>query len=704
MKQVFQSLSSGETELLELPSPKLNDNSILIASSVSLISPGTEKMLIDFGKASFLEKALKQPEKVNQVISKVKTDGIGPTIDAVKSKMEEPIALGYSNVGKVQAIGKNVQGFHVGERVVSNGPHADLVNVPCNLCAKVPDNVTDKQASFTVIASIGMQAIRLAKPSLGETFVVSGLGLIGLITAQLLKANGCNVLGLDPDISKCNIAESLGIKSLCLSNNRDAISWCLNNNNNNEVDGVLIAATTESNDPIDTAAQICRQRGRIILVGVTGLNLKRDYFYKKEITFQVSCSYGPGRYNHQYEEKGNEYPLGLVRWSLNRNFQAVLEKISNNSLNVDQLISSEFYFEDSVNAYKELTEKSSSNLGIILKYKNNIDQNQTIHIKEKFNHKDNSNKSLKSLSLSVIGAGNYAGRVLIPALNKAGANLNTITANNGIKPFLLGGKFGFKKASTDVNSTINSKESDIIVIATRHNSHGELIIKALKAGKHIFVEKPLCINNEELTQIKANYNNSRILMIGYNRRFSPLIKEMKKILDSKNSSKTYIYTCNAGSLGKEHWNNDPDIGGGRLIGEACHFVDLLRHLNGNKIKELSVKSLSNIGDKVSETYTITIEFNDGSMGTIHYLADGHNSFPKERLEVFVDNSIIQLDNFRKLNHWNSNGLQVKRSKQDKGNNQCIKEFLDSIKNGRQSPIPIDEIFEVQKYLINSIQS
>ena len=702
MKQVFQSLTSGKTELLDLPSPKLNDNSILIASSISLISSGTEKMLIDFGKASFIEKALKQPEKVNQVINKAKTDGIGPAIEAVKSKMEEPIALGYSNVGKIKAIGKNVKGFHVGERVVSNGPHADLVNVPYNLCAKVPDKVTNEQASFTVIASIGMQGIRLAKPSLGETFVVSGLGLIGLITAQLLKANGCNVLGLDPDISKCNIAESLGIKSLCLSNNRDAISWCLNNNNNNEVDGVLIAASTESNDPIDTAAQICRQRGRIILIGISGLNLKRDYFYKKEIKFQVSCSYGPGRYNNQYEEKCNEYPIGLVRWSLNRNFQAVLEKISDNSLNVDKLISSEYDFEDSVNAYEELSKKSSSILGIILKYKNDIDQNQTINIKQKFIVKDNSIESLKNPSLSVIGAGNYSGRVLIPALHKYGANLNTITANNGIKPLLLGEKFGFEKASTDVNSTINSKDSDIIVITTRHNSHGELIIKALNAGKHIFVEKPLCIKNEELTQIMANYNNSRILMIGYNRRFSPLIQEMKKTLDSKNSPKTYIYTCNAGSLGKDHWHNDLEIGGGRLISEACHFVDLLRHLNGNKIKNLSVKSLSHISNQVSETYTITIEFNDGSMGTIHYLADGHNSFPKERLEVFAENSIIQLDNFRKLSYWNSNGLKVKRSKQDKGHNQCIKEFLDSIKKGKQSPIPINEIFEVQNYLINSI--
>ncbi len=710
MKQVFQSLSNGETQLLDIPSPNLCSTEILVRTRISLLSSGTERILVEFGKSNLINKARKQPDKVKEVIDKTITDGLFSTLDAVRSKLAQPIPLGYSNVGEVIGVGEKVKGFNIGDRVLTNGPHAEIFSVSKNLSALIPNDVSDEAASFTVLSSIGLQGIRLAAPTLGETFLVSGLGLIGLLTAQLLKSHGCIVLGIDPDPNQCKIAESLGIDTLLLSDGVEPISWCLSKTSGIGVDGVVVTASTTSSEPIHMAAQACRQRGRIILVGVTGLELRRDLFYKKELTFQVSCSYGPGRYDDEYEKKGNDYPIGFVRWTEQRNFKAILELLQAGKIKTDCLISHHFPIERAEEAYELLTSNEKS-LGILLTFspKSNIQENK-ISLKEEQNfYKTDKNQAI----INVIGAGNYASRTLIPAFKKAGAKFRTIGASSGIRSFFLAKKFDFNLVTTNYKDILEDDLSNSIVIATRHDSHSEFIIKSLENGKNVFVEKPLCLTLNELNQIETLYKNKfneaislrknpPILMVGFNRRFSPLVLELKKYLKNITSPKAFIYTCNAGAIPSNHWIHDPNIGGGRLIGEGCHFVDLIRYLVNSPISKLSVEFISD-DCNLLDNFVIQLSFDDGSLGTVNYFSNGSKSFPKERLEVFADGQIFQLDNFRKLKSWGRKSIKTKKTFfQDKGQQNCAKAFLNSISNGGLSPIPIEEIVEVQSFILKAI--
>tara|TARA_Y100001968_G_scaffold93441_1_gene84015 strand:- start:809 stop:2914 length:2106 start_codon:yes stop_codon:yes gene_type:complete len=699
MKQLFQSLSSGDCEIIDIPSPVVKPGHLLIKSNCSLISSGTERMLLDFGKANWVEKAQKQPDKVRQVLDKALTDGPTKAIEAVQSKLSEPIAVGYCNVGEVVAIGQGVSGFNLGDRVVSNGAHAELVLVPKNLCAVIPETVDDDTAVFTILASIGLQGIRLAKPTFGETFGVSGLGLIGLLTSQLLLAQGCRVIGIDPDSSKCKLAESFGLDTLNLSNNSNPLETLNNYTNGRGLDGVLVTAATNSSDPIHLSAQACRQRGRIILVGVTGLNLRRELMYKKELSFQVSCSYGPGRYDSDYEQKGQDYPIGFVRWTEQRNFEAILSAFSTSSLKSDNLISHKFNFEDSADAYDLLISKEPS-LGILFNYSENVNINQNkIKLEER---KSDPNNSPKNPVLGVIGAGNYAKRVLLPAFKKAGAKFEVIVATSGFGPVTVGKKFNFSSASTDLNEIFKNSLCNTVVIATRHDSHASLIEKALLEEKHVFVEKPLCLTESELKSIKKVYLPNKLLMVGFNRRFSPLIKELKNNLSKFLGPKAFVYTVNAGAIKEDHWTQDPNEGGGRLLGEACHFVDLLRHLASSPIQSLQLINAQD-SKPISDTFTLQMKFEDGSIGTIHYFSNGHNSFQKERLEVFVGNAVFQLNNYRELIAWGIPSFRAKKNfVQNKGQNECVLAFLNSIQSGEPCPIPIDEIFEVQDWILKSI--
>ena len=527
MKQVFQDLKNGESLIKNIPAPSINKNQVLVKSICSLISSGTENMLVRFGKANPLGKAMQQPEKVKDVINKISSDGILETIDAVKNKIEQPLPLGYSNVGVIIKVGEGVKNFKVGDRIASNGPHAEIFAVNQNLCALIPVNVSNESAVFTVIASIGLQGIRLANPSFGETFLVSGLGLIGLLTAQLLLSQGCKVLGVDPDEERCLLARSFGVNALNISESVDQVSWCFNETGNIGIDGAIITAATNSSEPINLSAKACRKRGRIILVGSTAINLKRDIFYEKEITFQVSCSYGPGRYDKSYEEKSNDYPIGFVRWTEQRNFQAILYSIEKKYLQTTKLISHRFKLNDIKGAYEVLTGEEKKNLGILIEYENEfIDLSQKVIDEDTY--KKNEIKLLRENPfIGFIGSGNYASRILIPAFKKAGANFHTLVSKNGITPSYFGKKFNFPIVSTDVESLINDKECNTVVITTRHDSHANLVIKSLKKGKNIFVEKPLCLNFDDLELIKEEFNKANnkfhekpILMVGYNRRFS----------------------------------------------------------------------------------------------------------------------------------------------------------------------------------------
>jgi predicted dehydrogenase/threonine dehydrogenase-like Zn-dependent dehydrogenase len=704
MKQLVQSLSTGSSEVVELPAPVPGPGELLIRSHCSLVSAGTERMLVDFGKANWLEKAQQQPDKVRQVLDKARTDGPWTTLEAVRSKLEQPIPLGYCHVGKVLAVGSGVRGFAPGDRVASNGPHAELVTVPQNLCARIPDGVDDEAAAFTVLGAIGLQGLRLAQPTLGETVLVSGLGLIGLLTAQLLAAQGCRVLGVDPDPKQCSLAASLGVEMLRLEAGVDAVAWCLQQTAGIGVDAVLITAATSSSEPVHVAASSCRQRGRIVLVGVTGLELRRDLFYKKELSFQVSCSYGPGRYDPAYEQQGHDYPIGFVRWTEQRNFVAVLQALARGSLRTEALISHRFDLEQAAEAYALLSSDAPS-LGILLRYSAPIQQARTLTLQAQ---PQPLSMPATQPRLAVIGAGNYAARQLIPAFQKAGAQLHSLCASSGLAPVLVGRRFGFAQASTDVQAVLADASCNAVVIATRHDSHARLVLDALAAGKHVFVEKPLCLTLAELERIEAAYGQAAaagpapLLMVGFNRRFAPLVQELRQQLARLTGPKAFVYTCNAGAIALDHWTQDPRSGGGRLLGEACHFVDLLRDLAGSPINALQLCSAAD-SKPCPDTLSLQLSFANGSIGTVHYFANGSKAFAKERLEVFGGGAVLRLDNFRRLEAWGLPGFRTRRRfNQDKGQLACCQAFVAAIASGGAAPISQDELFSVQRQLLSAV--
>ena len=708
MKQILQNLSNGETTLVDVPCPKIQKGSLLISSRNTLVSAGTERMLVDFSKANVIDKARQQPDKVKIVLDKVKTDGLMPTIDAVRSKLDQPLPLGYCNAGVVLESG--VSSFDKWDRVVSNGNHAEVVRVAENLCAKIPEGVDDESAAFTVLAAIGLQGIRLIKPTLGETVVVSGLGLIGLMTVQMLRANGCRVLGLDFDSSRCELAHQFGAETVDLSRGEDPIAVAQAFSRGRGVDAVVVAAATDSDEVMHQAAEMCRKRGRIVLVGVVGLNLRRDDFFKKEITFQVSASYGPGRYDPVYEEKGQDYPVGFIRWTEQRNFEAVLDMMATGSLDVKPLISHRYSIDDAVQAYTLLGDSSA--LGILLEYPEHDEEvlrKPVVALDEKVRLYTGSTPVV-----GFIGAGNYASRTLIPAFKEAGAALDTLVTSGGISGVHHGIKAGFKTAATELESLWNSDEINTVVIVTRHDAHASQVLSAVESGKNIFVEKPLALSLSEAEAIDVAFkkvndtrNDPLRLMVGFNRRFAPHIVKMKSLLESKREPKVVVITVNAGAIPVEHWAQDPEVGGGRIVGEGCHFIDLMRFLVGYSITGHQTMMMGDApgveirDDKVS----ISLSFTDGSFGTIHYLANGGKAFPKERIEVFCGDAVLQMNNYRVLTGFGWPSFKkMKLMKQDKGQAACTKAFVDSIKSGKPSPIPYEEVMESSRVSIEVAES
>jgi len=699
MKQILQSLKTGKTEISEVPLPAVHDREVLVQTRNSLVSAGTERMLVEFGKAGWIEKAKQQPEKVKMVLDKTKSDGLAPTIESVFAKLEQPLPLGYCNAGKIMQVGKGVLGFQEGDRVVSNGQHAEFISVPQMLCAKIPDSVSDEEASFAVLGSIALQGIRLAKPTLGESVVVMGAGLIGLMTIQLLRAQGCRVMAVDFDKSRLQLASEFGAEIMDLSSGGDVVDVVHGFSRGYGADAVLITVSSKSNDPVAYAAKMSRKRGRIILIGVTGLELSRADFYEKELTFQVSCSYGPGRYDPSYEEKGNDYPIGFVRWTEQRNFQAVLDMMAEKKLNVRPLISHRYPISEAEKAY-DLILSSNPSLGILLDYE----------IQE-FSKKDNlihlsKPKSLSEgeIGLSFIGSGNFATKILIPAFQKTGVSFLSIASKNGVSGSINGKKFGFQQTTTDVEKLLQDERSKVVVIASKHDSHAKYVKMALSAGKHVFVEKPLCLTHDELRDLEEFYEslsgdeNTPSLMVGYNRRFSPQIKKIKGLLSSYNEPKSFVLTVNAGQIPTGHWLHDEEIGGGRILGEGCHFIDLLRFLSGSAIKGFTKSSMNS---ENGDTTSIQLSFRDGSIGTIHYFANGSKEFPKERMEVFCSGKVLQLDNFRKLRGFGWPGFRTMNLwKQDKGHHACVHSFIESLREGKSCPISIKEIFEVTRVSID----
>ncbi len=704
MKQILQNLKTGATEVTDVPCPQVVPGQLLIRTTRSLVSAGTERMLLDFGKANPIEKARQQPDKVRMVLDKVKTDGLLPTLDAVQNKLAQPLPLGYCNVGTVLESGSGVEGFAAGDRVASNGKHAEIVSVPINLCARVPEAVADEDAAFTVVGAIALQGIRLAQPTLGEAVVVTGLGLIGQLAIQLLRAHGCRVLGIDFDREKLDLARRFGAGVVDLGAGEDPVKAAERFSRGRGVDAVIVTAATKSSEPMHQAALMCRKRGRIVLVGVTGLELSRDDFFKKELTFQVSCSYGPGRYDPAYEEKGQDYPVGYVRWTEQRNFEAVLDMMADGRLDVKPLISHRFTLDHVDQAY-QVVGGSEPSLGIVLTYPTPAEKPEAV-VREtsvRLVHATVTTARAaldRPVKIAFIGSGNYATSTLIPAFKSAGARLASVASSAGVSGVHAAKKYGFEESTTDTSRLFADPSVDAVVITTRHDSHARFILQGLEAGKHVFVEKPLCLTLEELTAIETTFQQSirgdeaPILMVGFNRRFAPQVQKIQSLLAGLNGPKAFVMTVNAGAIPADHRTQDPAIGGGRIIGEACHFIDLLRFLASSPIVSESKLTMDSIN---RDTASLQLGFADGSIGTIHYLANGCKAFPKERLEVFVSGRVLQLDNFRKLVGYAWPGFRhMNLWRQDKGQQNCAAAFVRAVQLGGPAPIPFAEIVETSR--------
>ena len=694
MKQILQSFKTGKTELVELPSPVVKTGQILIKTTRSLVSLGTERMLVEFGKASLVQKARQQPEKVKMVLDKIKTEGLIPTIETVFNKLEQPLPLGYCNVGEVIAVGKSVTDFKIGDRVASNGQHAEFVSIPQNLVAHIPDNVLDNEAVFTVIGAIGLQGIRLINPTMGETIVVIGLGLIGLLSAEMLIANGCKVIGYDLDDNKVAIAKEKGVIAFNPLKGNDPVKTVLNNTNNIGSDAVLITASAKNNDIISQAAQMSRKRGRITLVGVIGLDISRAEFYEKELSFQVSCSYGPGRYDDDYEMKGLDYPLPFVRWTEKRNFETVLQLISSGKLNVENLISELVPLKDFDKIYKEIG--TSKSIASIIKYNEKSKVENTIIVNKK---KLKPNKGV----IGIIGAGNFTKMTLLPALKNIDAQIKHIVSSGGINGTALARKHNIAQSTTDYDLVLADSDVDLVMITTRHNLHSNMVIKALERGKHVFVEKPLALNIKDLELIEESYKkNNGSLMIGFNRRFSPHTRKIKSLLGD--SPMNIVATMNAGLIPPEVWVHDMEVGGGRIIGEACHYLDLMVFLSGSKIKAVCMNALGENPAENTDNGSILVKMENGSTGVVNYFANGSKSYAKERLEVFSNEKTLIMDNFIKTTGYGTKGFSKLKTKLDKGHKAQFSSIIEKLKQGDVSLIPYKELINVTKASFAAIQS
>lgn len=704
MQQIIQDLKSGNTILEHVPLPRVGSGKILIKTHRSLVSLGTEKMLVSFGQANLFDKARQQPERVKDVLNKMKTDGIQPTVEAVFRKLGTPLPLGYSQAGEVIEVGSGVTEFKQGDRVISNGHHAEYVAVPKNLVAKIPDGVSYEEAAFTVVGAIGLQGIRLVQPTLGETVAVIGLGLIGLITCQLLKANGCKVVGFDLDEDKLKRAEKYGVLAVNPAT-QDPVRYMEEVTNQVGADAVIITASTKSNEVIKQAAQMSRKRGRIVLVGVIGLNIDRSDFFEKELTFQVSCSYGPGRYDEAYEQRGIDYPLPYVRWSEKRNFEAILEAIRNGSLDVQSLITERVPLEQYQTIYGNMN--NSQSIASILEYPPTPNRQPPTANPQTITLPKNTYKPSKG-TMAIIGAGNFTQAMILPSLQKAGASMKYVVSSGGLSSTTLAKKYKIPHSSTDLESVLQDTEVDGVVITTQHNLHAGMTVQALHAGKQVFVEKPLALKQEELKSIiDAVEKSGKTVTVGFNRRFSPHAEKMKSLLGDKPGAMNIIATMNAGYIPPEVWVHDLEAGGGRIVGEACHYIDLLTYLTGSKVVEVSMQAMGVNPEENTDNASIHLKYENGSLGVINYFANGNKSYSKERLELYYQGKNLIMDNFRRLDGYGFKkgfGTKILKTKQDKGHDKQFQLLTQRWKQGGEPLIPFDEIVNTTQATFAAIQS
>ena len=702
MKQLVQNYRTGELGIYEVPPPICKDEGVLIRTTASLVSAGTEKMIVDLAKKSLLGKAMARPDLVKQVFNKMQKEGIKNTLEKVLTKLDTPIPLGYSCAGKVIEIGKKVTGVAIGDRVACGGAgyanHAEINYVPKNLFVKIPNNVDDIDASFVTLGAISLQGVRQANPRLGENVAVIGLGLLGQLTVQILKANGCRVIGSDIDEWKLELASKLGADEVCYPG--EVVDRAIEFSNGYGVDAVIITASTTSEKPIIDAGEMSRVRGTIVVVGMVNMNIPRDLYYKKELTVKLSMAYGPGRYDSMYEEKGIDYPYDLVRWTEQRNFQAFLNLISEGKVTPKELITHIFNFKDALRAYDLLEGKTRERyLGIILTYPKSEEQlKKVVKLNEKIVRDD-------EINVGLIGAGNFTRSVILPMLQRIKEfNLVGLATSTGISSHISGGRYGFKYITTDSKEIFQNPEINTVIIATRHYDHGQKVLKAIESGKHCFVEKPLTISEEELERIKEKYNGNKVLQVGFNRRFAPLINEIKQLIDNKPMS--IVYRINAGIIPLNSWIQDEEIGGGRILGEICHFVDLCSYLTGSLVESVYAsvvrKDSKHIPDE--DNVNIILEFENGSTASINYFAYGDTGLEKEFIEVFGENVAFQLKDFKELFVYkNGKRKRIRKANQDKGFLEEFKAFAVGIQEGK-NPIPFESIYNVTKTTFKILES
>jgi predicted dehydrogenase/NADPH:quinone reductase-like Zn-dependent oxidoreductase len=699
MKQVFQDARSAEITVAEVPAPKLLAGCVLVRTAASLVSAGTERASSEFAGKNLLQKARMRPDLVREVLSKISRDGLMMAVSAVRSRLDQPGALGYSSAGTVVAVGEGVSGINPGDRVACAGAghavHAEFACVPRLLFARISSaSVSFDEAAFTTVGSVALHGIRTADVKLGDVVAVIGLGLLGQLTVQILKAAGCCVLGMDISSDRADLALRMGADAVTASPSafRDL---CLQHSAGEGADSVIIAAQTASNDPVNLAGFVARNRAVVVAVGTVAMDIPRRTFYDKELDFRISRSYGPGRYDVAYEQKGIDYPIGYVRWTETRNMEAFLKLVADRKLDLPSLITHRFPIARAHSAYDLITGKTQEAfLGVLLSYPDDAQDTQLIDIASS----DSSVGSQKSIRVGLLGAGSFAVSTMLPALKRVhGVEMVIASAANGSHARHAADKFGFRSCTTDEQEILNNPSVNTVLIATRHHLHAKQVVAALRCGKHVFCEKPLCLNEAELREIVAAHQDPvfarHLLMVGFNRRFAPLAMRMKNFVQQAGEPLALHYRVNAGFLPTDHWLNDPLQGGGRILGELCHFVDFLCFLADASPLEVETRSLSNAGKYSNDNVVCSLRFADGSQGTISYLANGDKSYSKERIEVFGGGSVAMLEDFRRLELIRDGNKRVLRSRlrQDKGHRGEFEAFVAAIQTGSESPIPLPEI-------------
>ena len=694
--------------LAEVPAPLCKGKGAVVQTAASFVSAGTERMLAEFAKKGLVGKALQMPDQVKKVIRKMKTEGIFATLEKVQAKLDQPIPLGYSSAGVVVEAGRDC-GLNVGDRVACGGAgfanHAEFNYVPRNLIVKIPDGVSFDDASCATVGSIALQGVRQCEVNLGETVAVIGLGLMGILAVQMLKASGCRVIGFDPNVGRCKLAEEMGCDRAV---NDNFVGECMAFSGGFGVDAVLITAATHSDEPVTVAAEICRKKGRVVATGLVGMNLPRDQYYKKEVDFRLSCSYGPGRYDPVYEEQGVDYPFGYVRWTEQRNMAAFLQLVAEGKVTPGKLVTHRFKFDDALDAYQVLLGiKKEPYLGIVLEYEDlaaknaegakierRVDLSRVEHVER-----------VDRVGVSFVGAGNFAKAVLLPNLKKVkDVTFRGVSTATGMSATDTAKKYGFEFAATDQGEVMKDAETNLVFVTTRHDMHAAQIKAALDAGKYVFSEKPLCINEEQLDGVLAakNAENAKDalsrVMIGFNRRFSPHAKLLKEYFAKRTLPLVMHYRVNAGSIPKDIWLQDPEVGGGRMVGEGCHFIDFMSYVCGapvEKVQAMCIKT-ANGAETPEDSISVNLQFADGSVGTLEYVALGDTTLPKEWCEIHGECSTATMDNFCKTVCTGKLGKRKLKGKQQKGFREELEATVEAMKSGVVMPIPFDEILNVTK--------